>query len=212
MLTFFLLGFIAFRSESVLRYFRSGDTAQAAKTIGSLCSISRLRDNFKQRRHEEVLEDWAHLESYSPEALSLVVMSLLALGRPEDLGTFIAKTVASLPYFKQSIHEVILAVANPLCEVRRQHVTLALRDICDHAIHCLNRFALRELIAALSKANDEKRVAHILREMASQKEPASAKELGSFNIVIHLRKFHHVKLACLFKTVFSMECWHGLRA
>jgi len=182
LLTFFCLGFLMFRSESVRSFFNSGKQTQAVKHNGSLRSLSRLRENFKQRRYEQVLEDWAYLDKYTSEALTLVVTSLLALGRPDDVGVLIAKTVANLPDLKRTIHEIVAAVANPSCEVRRQHVIIALRDICDQALDCLDQEAVRQMIVALSNANDEQRVARLLGELASQKEPASAKELGS---VVH---------------------------
>jgi len=172
---FFCLGFVLFRTEALqgrLRYFQAGVTFKTSKHCpvveGKLCSIQNLRSHFKMRRYEQVLEGWPMLEEYTTEALSLVVTSLMALGRPDDVGIFVAKAAANLPHLRPHLHKTITAVASPQCEVRRQHIAVALRDLCEEALNVLDAPAAEVLALALARLNDEARVANILGFLSRQ--------------------------------------------
>jgi pentatricopeptide repeat protein len=176
---FFCLGFIVFRSE-ILRNFCRGSkkTFPSVKVTGGFHPLRRLHDDFSNRRYEQVLDSWPHLEKYTAEGLSLVVNALLALGRPEDIGFFIAKAVANLPQLKPNLYKVMMAVTSPACEVRRHHISVALRDIYEQARQCLDAAAVKELLLSLASHNDESRVASLLALLADQKCPAAPEFLS----------------------------------
>jgi len=176
---FFCLGFIIFRSEALRNYLRGNRKAQSSGKVSGLHPLWRLRDDFAGHRYEQVLEGWAHLEKYTAEALSLVVTALLAVGRPEDIGVFVAKTAANLPYLKPGLHQVVAAVAAPTCDVRRQHITIGLKDLYEQAREFLDPAAVKELLLAFANQNDEQRVASLLANLADQKSPASPVLLGN---------------------------------
>lgn len=176
---FFCLGFIIFRSKALRNYFRSSKKKRSSGKVLGFHPLWRLHDDFKHHRYEQVLEGWARLEEYTAEALSLIVTALLALGRPEDIGVFIAKTAANLPQLQPGLHKVMAAVATPACEgVRRQHISLALRDTYEQAREYLDVAAAKELLLALANHNDERRVAGLLANLANQNSPASTEFLG----------------------------------
>jgi len=176
---FFCLGFIVFRSETLRTYLRGSRKAQSAGKVSGLHPLRRLRDDFAGRRYEQVLDGWAHLENYTAEALSLVVTALLAVGRPEDIGVFVAKTAANLPHLKPGLHQVVAAVAAPTCDVRRQHISIGLRDLYEQAREFLEPAAVKELLLAFANQNDEQRVASLLVNLADQKSQASPELLGN---------------------------------
>jgi pentatricopeptide repeat protein len=176
---FFLLGFVLFRTEALRSLFRrsakpKGKSLGASFETFGLHSLERLHDDFSHRRYEQVLEGWAYLEKYTAEALSSVVLSLMALGRPDDVGLFIAKAASNLSQLRANLHIVVAAAANPPSEVRRQHVTPALRDIYDQARDSLDELAQKELLLALAHANDEQRVAGLFGSLAERKAPICA--------------------------------------
>jgi len=175
---FFCLGFLVFRSEALRQKLRGGKKALPSRKVLGLHKLSRLHDDFTHRRYEQVLEGWARLEKYTAEALSIVVTALLALGRPEDTGVFIAKTVANMPHLKPDLHQVVVAISIPTCEVRRQHISLALRDIFEQARDCLEVPAVKELLLALATHNDELRVAGLWAKLANEKCPATPEFLA----------------------------------
>jgi len=172
---FFCLGFIVFRSDALRNLFRGSKQQAPSGKVHTLC---RLHDDFAHRRYEQVLEGWSRLEKYTDEALSLVVTALLALGRPEDVGVFVAKTASSMPHLRAGLSKLVACVAAPAREVRRQHISLALRDIYEQARDCLDTSAVQELLLALANHNDEKRVAGLLSTLVQQKCPASLELLG----------------------------------
>jgi hypothetical protein len=112
---FFWIGFLIFRTDAFRKCFCPWHKArcQAGRLIGFSC----LREDFAHRRYEQVLESWPQLEDHTAEALSLVVSSLLALGRPDDIGVFIAKTCANLSHLVPGLHHVVAAMGAPACEV-----------------------------------------------------------------------------------------------
>jgi len=182
---FFCMGFVLFRTEAVANMFRRAKKTKqtkvmesAAGEVHSIYTLDRLREDFSKRRYEQVLEGWSHLEMYTVEALCLVVNALQALGRPDDVGLFVAKAAANFPQLRPGLHEVVSAVASPRCEVRRQHVSLALRDLYENARDLLDVSAVKELLLSLARVNDEQRVAGLLGALAAQKAPASPELLG----------------------------------
>jgi pentatricopeptide repeat protein len=174
--SFFCAGFIIFRTEALQGLLRR--TVKGKQEGNCLHSLRRLRDDFNNRRYEQVLEGWAFLDNYTTEALSLVVTSLLALGRPDGVGLFVAKAAANLTHLKHGLHGVVAAVLKPSVDVRRQHIALALRDIYDNAIDVLDSSALKELLVGLAQHNDEQRVAGVFGSLAAHKVAASAELLG----------------------------------
>jgi pentatricopeptide repeat protein len=175
---FFILGFLVFRSETLRRCFRRGRTTHLPGTVAGARHLLRLHDDLKSRRYEQVLDGWAGLETHTAEALSLVVTALLALGRPEDVGTFVSKTAANLPQLRSGLDQVVAAVATPSCEIRRQHIAVALRDIYEHARKYLDTAALQRLLLTFANHNDERRVAGLLALLSEQKSPASPEVLA----------------------------------
>jgi pentatricopeptide repeat protein len=175
---FFCLGFIVFRSQALRNYLRGSRKAQSSGKVSGLHPLWRLRDDFSSRRYEQVLEGWAHLENYTAEALSLVVTALMAVGRPEDVGVFVAKTAANLPHLQSGLHQVVAAVAAPTCDVRRQHICIGLRDLYEQALSFFDPSAVKELLLAFANQNDEQRVASLLGNLAEQKSPAKPEFLG----------------------------------
>lgn len=176
----FCLGFLVFRSE-VLRSYISGGIPKRGGTSRKVLlvhSLRQLHDDFTNRRYEQVLDGWSHLERHTVEALSLVVTSLLALGRPDDVGVFVAKTVANLTHLKSGLHQVVAAIATPSCTVRHQHISLALRDTYDHARYFFDIVAVKELLVALARHNDELRVAGLFANLDQQKCIVSREFLG----------------------------------
>lgn len=176
---FFCLGFIIFRSQTLKNYLRGSRKAQSSGKASGLHPLWRLRDDFTCRRYEQVLDGWAHLENYTAEALSLVVTALLAVGRPEDIGVFVAKTAANLPHLRSGLHQVVAAVAAPTCDVRRQHISMGLKDLYEQARDFLDPAAVRELLLAFAGQNDEQKVASLLGKLAEQMAPATPDLLGN---------------------------------
>lgn len=172
---FFCLGFVLFRSEAVRSLLdwgsRSGKSKAFTKTgceAGKLCTLQQLRSNFAHKRYEQVLTAWPLLESYNAEALSLVVMALMALRRVEDIGLFIAKAVAKLPHLRSSLQHSIKAIVAPACEVSRQDVAAALREVFDRVRDDLGREATEALLVAFAHINDEQRVGTLQQTLSAQ--------------------------------------------
>jgi pentatricopeptide repeat protein len=169
---FFWVGFL------VLKHLCGNSKAGGKGEVLGDQTHSQLQDDFSHRRYEKVLTGWARLEQHTPEALALVVSALLALGRPDDIGFFVAQTTATLPHLKPGLHLVVAATAAPACEVRRQHVICALRDLYDRARGILDKAALKELLLALARFNDEVRVADLLVDLADASKRAEPELLG----------------------------------
>eukprot|EP00443_Scrippsiella_acuminata_P129864 CAMPEP_0115577338 /NCGR_PEP_ID=MMETSP0272-20121206/3021_1 /TAXON_ID=71861 /ORGANISM="Scrippsiella trochoidea, Strain CCMP3099" /LENGTH=1143 /DNA_ID=CAMNT_0003012147 /DNA_START=42 /DNA_END=3472 /DNA_ORIENTATION=+ len=191
---FFCLGFFVFRTQAVRRLLLCGscflpgfgtpDSFGKHKGIEtpsscSWCSIEQLRSDFAHRRYEQVLEGWAKLEKYSGEALTLVVSALLALGRPEDIGLFVAKAAANLPHLRATLHETIACIAAaPALSVPRPHIAAALRDIFENARDKLDGRAVEALLVAFAQHDDEQRVGVLLRSLTARGEAATAEALA----------------------------------
>merc|ERR1719272_310774 len=114
---FFCLGFIIFRSDVLQGLLRRGKDEESEKKGSkgasmSFYSVDTLREDFAQGRFEAILEGWALLEDYTFEAFSFVVFALMKLDRTEDVGIFVAKTVANLPDLRASLTELVSAIAS----------------------------------------------------------------------------------------------------
>lgn len=168
---FFWVGFMVFRSAAFRNRFCARRNGASGGSLQALHTFKCLQDDFTHRRYEKVLEGWSQLDQHTAEALSLVVTVLLALGRPDDIGTFITKTCESLPSLRPGLHQVVSAVASPACDVRRQHIFCALRDIDEHAREVLDQTAVQEMLFAYAKLNEEARVASLLVELAEDGAP-----------------------------------------
>merc|ERR1719261_2295959 len=59
-------------------------------------------------------------------------------------------------------------MASPPCEVRRQHALCALNDLYEHAKEFLDRAAVKELLLALAKFNDEVHVAVLCEDLSDE--------------------------------------------
>jgi len=164
--SFFWIGFLLLRFGVPSRLCSLRQKASAKDTDHH--SLSSLHDDFTHRRYEKVLESWPLLSEHTAEALSIVVSALLALGRPEDIGDFVAQTSAKLPHLRQDLHKVVAACGAPTCQVRHQHVLCALRDLHERARDVLDQAAMKELLLAFAKASDDERVATLIDEMASE--------------------------------------------
>lgn len=183
---FFCLGFVLFRTEAMKRRLSWSVHSESKAKVASLSgrvpqkahSEDSLRSDFRRRQYEEVLEGWKHLEQKSIEALVMVVTSLLALGRPEDVGLVSAKAVANASELRKRLHEVVTAVASPSIEVPRQRVASALRDIHQQARDSLDARGKEALLVALARLNDEQRVGALLRDLAEMGSPASSAALS----------------------------------
>jgi len=175
---FFWTGFLVCRTEAI-KGFCGG---KKAVLLECLQSFTRMREDFTHRRYEKVLEGWPLLENHTAEALSLVVKSLLALGRADDIGLFVSKTCAHLPNLGSGLHQVVAAVAVPACEgVRRTHILAALHDLDLRARDVLDAAALKELLLAFAKLNDEARVESLLAGLGdSQTSEFLSKIVRSF--------------------------------
>mmetsp|Transcript_89191 Transcript_89191/g.154427 ORF Transcript_89191/g.154427 Transcript_89191/m.154427 type:complete len:1101 (+) Transcript_89191:78-3380(+) len=177
---FFGLGFVVFKApyfQKRLRGLNAGFLGLGTQKVlheEKLCSIEKLRSDFKKRDFEEVLAGWPLLKEYTVEALSIAVTSLIALGRPDDVGMFVAKTAANLPHLKAHLHKMIAALLSPPCEVRRQHIAEALRSIADEALSVLNVSAVEVLGLSLARVNDKARVESILGFLKRQGTNPSA--------------------------------------
>mmetsp|Transcript_11565 Transcript_11565/g.32548 ORF Transcript_11565/g.32548 Transcript_11565/m.32548 type:complete len:1085 (-) Transcript_11565:249-3503(-) len=177
---FFCLGFVIFRSEAVRsilawdgRKAKGKAFAPTGVQAQKLCTLEQLRSNFAQERYEQVLTSWPLLESYTAEALSLVVTALMALGRMDDIGLFIAKSVAKLPHLRSSLQHTITAIQEPACQVPRQRVASALREVFDRVRDDLGRDATETLLIAFARLNDQQRVGVLLQALASRGQEAS---------------------------------------
>merc|ERR1719443_1551629 len=106
---FFCLGFIVFRSEVLLGWLRTYTNSTKSKKDDlqqepiSFYSLDQMREDSEKGRFEAILEGWPLLESYTAEAFVLVVTALMRLDRPDDVGMFVAKTVANLPELRASL-------------------------------------------------------------------------------------------------------------
>lgn len=159
---FFCLGFILFRTEAA-KSILSGRFAGKALSVGHVSRTSdALCGLLAAGRYEQVLDCWPVLEKYTPEALSAVVTSLLALDRPDDVGLFVAKAAANLPHLKPSLHETIQAIVTPTCQAPRHRIALALRDVLSHASNSLDCRSRAALLLGFAKVNDEDRVLETL--------------------------------------------------
>lgn len=151
---FFCLGFIIFRTEAV-KHVLSGRSEGKTLSLGHASqTLDALRGLLAEGRYEQVLDCWPVLEKYTPEALSAVVTSLLALDRPDDVGLFVAKAAVNLPHLKPSLHETIQAIVEPTCQAPRQRIELALRDVLSHASDSLDSRAKAALLLGFAKVND----------------------------------------------------------
>jgi len=108
---FFCLGFIVFRSEVLLGWLRTYTGASKSKKDDlqhepiPFYSPDQMREDSEAGRFEAILEGWPLLENYTVEAFVLVVTALMHLDRPDDVGMFVAKTVANLPELRASLPE-----------------------------------------------------------------------------------------------------------
>jgi len=180
---FFCLGFVIFRSEAMKHFLDSASRSSKMKAVTGtaeekFCTLQQLQSDFKNQRYEQVLTSWPMLETYTAEALSLVVTALMALGRPEDIGLFIAKAVAKLPHLRSSLDHTIAAIATPACEVPRQHIVAALRDIYEQVRNDLGCEASEALLVTFARLNDEQRVGALLQGLVSRGISASREALG----------------------------------
>jgi len=184
---FFCLGFAFFRTKTVQSRLRWSNVCTAKKGMPShdtspdtrkLSSLEQLRDHFGQRRYDQVLQVWPELDQYTEEALSLVVTTLLKLGRPDDIGLFITKAAANLPHLRPSLHKVIAAIGAPGCDVRRQYIAAALRNVFEQARNDLDPFAAKELLVQLARFNDETRTGTLLQELAGRGSPVTSETLA----------------------------------
>jgi len=175
---FFWLGFMIFRTEAFRSYLWGDRAKKLSADVRRLIPYSEMRDDFANRRFELVLDNWANLDKHTPEALSLVASSLLALGRPDDMGIFIAKTCQTLPHLRPGLQQVVAAVAAPACDVRRQHVLCALRDLHENAQDVMGKAAVQELLLAFAKHSDEDRVADLLASLSDEDEATKTKLLS----------------------------------
>lgn len=183
---FFCLGFYVFRTKVVrgtllkivdfidkllgARPSAAPKLEKASKVTPNWSSVEQLRNDFARRRYEEVIRGWPCLEKYTSEALTLVTNALLALGRPEEIGIFIAKSVVNLPHLRSTLHETIVSVAMaPFSQVPRLQVEISLRDIYQSARGQLDHKATEALLVALSRLNDEQRVNNLLCGMKEHK-------------------------------------------
>jgi pentatricopeptide repeat protein len=176
---FFWIGFFAFRKGIFQNYLCPGRKSADCKKVIQLVPVALVRDDFAHGRYENVLEAWAGLEEHTPEALALVVTSLLALGRPDDIGDFVARSSATLPHLKAGLHQVVTAIGAPACEVRRQYSLWALRDLYERARHILDKSAMSQLLLFLAKFNDQVRVEALLAELRGRQLPADAELLSN---------------------------------
>lgn len=151
---FFCLGFIVFRTEAVKRVLSRRSVGNSFSSGHASQTLDALRGLLTEGRYEQVLDCWPVLEKYTPEALSAVVTSLLALDRPDDVGLFVAKAAVNLPHLKPSLHETIQAIVAPTCQAPRQRIALALRDVLSHASDSLDSRAKAALLLGFAKLND----------------------------------------------------------
>jgi pentatricopeptide repeat protein len=165
---FFWFGVLVCRTAACLTV---GKKKSEGFVLGPLRSFACMREDFTRQRYEKVLESWALLETHTAEALCLVVNALLALGRADDIGIFVSKTSANLPSLVSGLHQVVAAVAVPACEVRRAHILLALRDLDLRARDVLDAAAVKELLLAFAKFNDEARVEGLLVDLVDERTP-----------------------------------------
>lgn len=187
---FFCLGFIIFRLDAFQRLWRTGNEKKEglvaskcdAKIDGeqkqSFYSLDQIRNDFEQSRYENILEGWPLLESYTAEALNLVVAALLALNRPDDVGLFVAKAAANLPELRSSLHTTISMIAAPPCAILQQHIATALRDVYEHASDDLDCIAMEALVVAFAQFNDEARVSGVLQRLTARRASASPESLS----------------------------------
>jgi len=183
---FFCLGFVLFRSEAIRTLLdwsgrgrpKAMPLCEKAETAHRRSSLEELRADFKQHRFDQVLEHWQALEHCTSEALSLAISAFMALGRADEIGLFIGKVLANLPYLRPSLRDVLGAIATPACEVPRQHIVTALRDIFDQVRNDLNGEGLEGLMIAFAKVNDEQRVIALLQSLAGKGLVATAETLA----------------------------------
>jgi len=176
---FFCLGFVLFRSQAVKRLVQCMQPKVQAKgtplaeKVPRRRSLSRLSMDFAKQDFTEVLAAWPVLEEQTAEALSMTVTALLALGRPEEIGLFIAKAVATMPYLRDALHLTVSALAEPTIEVPRQRIVVALRDLYDQARNELNPQAIQVLAVSFSRVNDEQRVNALMQLLSSKGQSAT---------------------------------------
>jgi len=178
---------VLFRTETLQSRLRWSHDGAAKKGIPShdtspdtrkLSSLEKLRNDFGQRRYDQVLEAWPQLDQYTEEAFSLAVTTLLKLGRPDDIGLFIAKAIANHPHLRPSLPEVIAAIGATGLDVRRQYIAAALRNVFVQVRNDLDPVAAKELLVQLARFNDETRTGTLLQELAGRGSPATSETLA----------------------------------
>jgi pentatricopeptide repeat protein len=181
---FFCLGFIVFRSELLQGWLKPDSSSTQSKKEGaqeesiSYYSLSRLREDFASKSYEQVLEGWALLEEYTSEALNLVVVALVQLDRPEDVGLFVVKTLANIPDLRSSLSGIVEDLAEPTSDIRKDACTLALRDLFDQMCDDLDTKSLEKMLQAFSSGNDERRTRTIMSRLLSLGSPVDAQGHG----------------------------------
>jgi len=174
---FFCLGFIVFRSDLLQGWLKRNDSLtskkQGVEEPISFYSLTRLREDFAAANFEAVLEGWPLLEEYTSEALKLVVIALLKLDRPDDVGLFLAKTVANLPELCTSLPEIVAAIANPEGDLSKDACTVALRDLFDQMREDLDTPTQEILLEVFAQGNDERRVRDIMSLMVKSGSPVT---------------------------------------
>jgi len=193
----FFFGFVLFRfmprSSRNNKLCVSTETLDEEESNPHFCSVHQLRMDFAAKRYEQILEAWPRLDTYTIDALNIVVSAFLALGRPEDVGLFIAKSVANLPELRKSLNSTIAVVSKTPCEVNRQHVATALADVFAQASEVLDVIALETLVVAFANVNDESQVKCVLEHV--RKRGASATLTTRSSIVQGFLGFNNQRAA-----------------
>jgi len=197
---FFCLGFVIFRTEYMQRLVRGSNQDDGKRKhicsrkahaltvavpisdeIAHVYSIDQLHDDFESGEYDNVVAGWRDLEfqSRSIEALTMVVTSLVALGRPDEVGMFVAKSVATKLDLRPQLRQVIEAIVTPKLVLNAQHINTALRDIYDQASCDLRPDALKVLFVAFAERNDEDRSSKAMQRLEELGAPADFDTLVS---------------------------------
>jgi pentatricopeptide repeat protein len=204
---FFCMGFIVFRSDLLQGWLKRNSSQSKKEGVEghsvSYHSLIRLREDFSANNFEAVLEGWALLEEYTVEALKLVVVALLKLDRPDDVGLFVAKTMANLPELRPSLLDIVEYIANPTDDLRKDACTVAFRDLFSEMQDELDAKSLGIMLETFAKGNDERRVRAIMSRMLSIGSPVNAQ--GYAKIVEAFLDKKNIDAALGFAQVMSKQ-------
>jgi pentatricopeptide repeat protein len=109
----------------------------------------------------------------------MALRALIAMGRVDEVGLFLAKAVANHRELMPSLRSVIETVATPTREISRQKVLSVLRDIVDQAQKELEADAVVGLLLAFARLNDEPRVSMLLQHLITLGVPATRDTLST---------------------------------